>query len=226
MTNLTKQRYIIRLHLKDREIATWILDDSPLTIGRTPENDIVINNLSVSRQHARIEIGPKGPVVHDHSSTNGLMINGGPVQKASIENGMTIQIGKHVLSFEAEANGSPASGATTANAYEATIQRTSTHRLADPAILTEILDDREREYLIDTAVFLIGKSDVADVRLEGMLVSEFHAEISFKDNQHHLSHLAGRRKVTVNGETISECVLQDGDLIKVAGRSFVFRASV
>jgi pSer/pThr/pTyr-binding forkhead associated (FHA) protein len=226
MTNLTKQRYIVRLHLKDREIATWILDDRPLAIGRTPENDIVIDNLSVSRQHARIEVGAEGPVIRDHSSTNGLMIDGRPVTEAAIENGMTIQIGKHVLSFEAEAANSPASGASTANAYEPTIQRTSTHRLANPAKLTESLTDGDREYLIDTAVFLIGKSDIADVHLEGMLVSEFHAEINFEENEHRLSHLAGRRKVTVNGETISECVLQDGDTIEIAGRSFVFRVSV
>jgi pSer/pThr/pTyr-binding forkhead associated (FHA) protein len=226
MTNLTKQRYIVRLHLKDREIATWILDDRPLAIGRTPENDIVIDNLSVSRQHARIEIGPEGPVVRDHGSTNGLMINGRPVREALIENGTTIQIGKHALSFEAEAASSPASGESTTNAYEATIQRTSTHRLSNPAKLTESHADGDREYLIDTAVFLIGKSDVADVRLEGMLVSEFHAEIDFEEKEHRLSHLAGHRKVTVNGETISERVLQDGDTIEIAGRCFVFRAPV
>ena len=226
MTNLTKQRYIVRLHLKDREIATWILDERPLTIGRTPENDIVIDNLSVSRQHAKIEVGPEGPVVRDHGSTNGLMINGSPVHEATIENGMTIQIGKHLLTFEAEAESSPASIAPSAHVYEATIQSTSTHRLANPAMLTETDDDGEHEYLIDTAVFLIGKSDIADVRLKGMLVSEFHAEIKFEQNEHRLSHLAGRRKVTVNGETISECVLQDGDTIEIAGRSFVFRVSV
>ena len=133
MTNLTKQRYIVRLHLKDREIATWILDDRPLAIGRTPENDIVIDNLSVSRQHARIEVGAEGPVIRDHSSTNGLMIDGKPANEALIENGTTIQIGKHVLSFEVEAANAPASGESTANAYEATIQRTSTHRLSNPA---------------------------------------------------------------------------------------------
>ena len=226
MTNLTKQRYIVRLHLKDREIATWILDDRPLAIGRTPENDIVIDNLSVSRQHARIEVGAEGPVIRDHSSTNGLMIDGRSVNEALIESGMTIQIGKHILSFEAEAANSPASGVSTANAYEPTIQRTSTHRLPNPAKLTESHTGGDREYLIDTAVFLIGKSDIADVHLEGMLVSEFHAEINFEENEHRLSHLAGRRKVTVNGETISECVLQDGDAIEIAGRSFVFRVSV
>ena len=226
MTNLTKQRYIVRLHLKDREIATWILDDRPLTIGRTPENDIVIDNLAVSRQHARIEVGPEGPVIRDHSSTNGLMIKGSPVNEALIENGMTIQIGKHLLSFEAEAANSPASGALGAHAYEPTMQSTSTHRLANPAKLTENLEDGDREYPIDTTVFLIGKSDIADVHLDGLLVSEFHAEIKFEENEHRLFHLAGRRKVKVNGETISECVLEDGDTIEVAGRSFVFRASV
>jgi len=160
MTNLTKQRYIVRLHLKDREIATWILDDRPLAIGRTPENDIVIDNLSVSRQHARIEVGAEGPVIRDHSSTNGLMIDGRPVNEAAIESGMTIQIGKHILSFEAEAANTPASGASTANAYEPTIQRTSTHRLPNPAKLTESHTDGDREYLIDTAVFLSRRTNI------------------------------------------------------------------
>ena len=43
MTNATQQRYIVRLKLNDREIAQWILDQQPLRIGRTPDNDIVID---------------------------------------------------------------------------------------------------------------------------------------------------------------------------------------
>ena len=51
-------------------------------------------------------------------------------------------------------------------------------------------------------------------------------KFDFEEKEHRLSHLAGHRKVTVNGETISERVLQDGDTIEIAGRCFVFRAPV
>ena len=76
MRNITQQRYIVRLHLEERELARWILDDAPLNIGRTPDNDIVIDNLAVSRQHASIEMGHEGPVIRDSSSVNGLEVDG------------------------------------------------------------------------------------------------------------------------------------------------------
>lgn len=225
MTTITEQRYIVRLHLNQREIARWILDGRPLSIGRTPDNDIVIDNLAISRQHARIEIGEDGPTIRDNGSVNGLEVEGQPCSESAIRDGLEVKIGKHTLSFEAEAERPASVTSVDESMYEATIQATSTPRLANPARLVERVSGREDSYPIDTAVFLMGKSDVADVQLDGMFVSDYHVEIKFENARHLISHLGGRRKLTVNGKTVSECALQDGDRIEVAGRSFRFESA-
>ena len=56
MTIATQQRYIVRLKFRDREVGRWILDQQSLSIGRTPANDIVINNLMDHTYYAVIRV--------------------------------------------------------------------------------------------------------------------------------------------------------------------------
>ena len=224
MTNATQQRYIVRLKLNNREIAQWVLDQRPLSIGRTPDNDIVIDNLAVSRQHACIEDSPQGPVIRDKGSANGLEVNGRNCSEALIGDGTQVKIGKHTLNFEAETERRPVSIPAGADGGEATLHVSTTPRLANPALLVEYGSEGEIEYPIDTALFLMGKSDAADVHLDGMLVAEYHAEIKIHEKEHVIFHLAGRRKLRVNGKTTSQCTLQDDDTIEIAGRTFRFQA--
>lgn len=225
MTNLTKQRYIVRLCLNDREILTRVLDDRPLTVGRARDCDIVIDNLAVSRHHAEIHNGPDGPVIRDHSSTNGLVVDGRSASESAVHSGTVVQIGKHTLHFVAEDAAAPDAAPVDSAAYEATIQMSASPRVETPARLVELGENEGREFPIDTLVFLMGKSDIADIRLEGMLMAEFHADIKFEDDSFRLTHLDGRRKVTVNGKAVSEQVLADGDIIEIGGRSFQFRTT-
>ena len=224
MTNATQQRFIVRLKLRDREVAQWILDQQSLSIGRTPENDIVIDNRAVSRRHACIEDGPRGPVIRDEGSVNGLEVDGRICSEALIEDGTQVKIGKHTLNFEAAAERGPGPMPAGPESFEATIQATQTPRLANPACLVEQGSAGEARYPIDTPLFLMGKSDAADVHLDGMLVAKYQVEIKVHDQEHVISHMEGRRKLRVNGEATSQCVLRDGDTIEIAGRTFLFQA--
>jgi len=224
MTNATQQRYVVRLKLHDREVAQWILDQRSLSIGRTPDNDIVIDNLAVSRRHARIEDGPRGLVIRDEGSVNGLEVDGRICSEALIGDGTQVRIGKHILSFEAVAECRPEPTSADPESYEATIQATETPRLANPACLVEPGADGDVRYPIDTALFLMGKGDAADVRLDGLLVAKYHVEIRVHEREHRIAHLEGRRKLRVNGEETSQGVLRDGDTIEIAGRTFRFQA--
>lgn len=222
MTSLTKQRYIVRLHLNDREIGRWILDDQPLKIGRTPDNDIVIDNLAVSRHHATIELSADGPRIVDQGSVNGLIVDGSQLGEQSVHDGLSVLVGKHTLSFEAEAGRGGDILPNDTGGFEATIQATATPRIANPAAL---IGEDDEKHPIDHAVFLLGKSDIADIRLDGMLIADFHAEIKVENGEHRISHVDGRRKVTVNGEKIAEHLLEDGDVIEIAGKCFRFQAA-
>ncbi len=224
MTNATQQRYIVRLKLRHREVAHWILDQQSLSIGRTPDNDIVIDNLAISRLHACIEDSPQGLVIRDKGSVNGLEVDGKICSEALIEDGTQVKIGKHTLSFEAEADGHPMSVSAGPESYEATIRVAEMPALANPAFLVEKSSEGEVRYPIDTPMFLMGKCDAADVRLDGLLIASFHVEIKVHEKEHLISHLAGRRKLRVNGKATSQCVLRDDDKIEIAGRTFRFQA--
>ena len=76
---------------------TWEieLDDEVdvLMIGRTPENDIVLNHPSVSRTHARITRSHLTFTIHDLNSSNGIWLNGAKTDQVTLEDGMVLRIG-------------------------------------------------------------------------------------------------------------------------------------
>ena len=72
-------------------------DKSEVTIGRDAENDIQIDNISVSRVHAKIIEGPNYYLLQDLSSTNGTFVNGKRVEQKYIKEDDEIIIGKHTI---------------------------------------------------------------------------------------------------------------------------------
>jgi hypothetical protein len=64
---------------------TFIVPPGMTTVGRAPENDIVIDSPDVSRRHARIESGPGRIRVHDLNSTNGTRINGDAIRISDVD---------------------------------------------------------------------------------------------------------------------------------------------
>jgi pSer/pThr/pTyr-binding forkhead associated (FHA) protein len=73
---------------------------APVTIGRLPDNTIVIDNSAVSSRHVRVvREGPQF-VVEDLESTNGTFVNGEKITKRGLRHGDTILVGKHKLFFD------------------------------------------------------------------------------------------------------------------------------
>jgi hypothetical protein len=79
-----------------REMA---LDRPLMTIGRRADQDIVLNDPSVSRTHARLQVTPDGVSIVDLDSTNGTLVNGHPVlaSPVAIRPGDRIQVGSVLL---------------------------------------------------------------------------------------------------------------------------------
>ena len=75
--------------------------DLPLTrLGRHPESDVCLDDITVSRRHAEIErMADGGYVVRDVGSLNGTYVNSERVEKARLRNGDELQIGKFRLVF-------------------------------------------------------------------------------------------------------------------------------
>jgi len=83
-----------------REVS---LDKERVTIGRKAHNDIQIDNLAVSGEHALIVTILKDSFLEDLGSTNGTLVNGNPVKKHILQNNDVIEIGKYKLKYVTEA---------------------------------------------------------------------------------------------------------------------------
>lgn len=93
-----------------------VLKEIPLskertTIGRKPHNDIQIDNLAVSGEHAVIVTILNDSFLEDLGSTNGTVVNGNPIKKHFLQNNDVIELGKYKLKFIAEAGAQPAAAA-------------------------------------------------------------------------------------------------------------------
>src|SRR5512147_607182 len=81
-----------------------VLKEIPLTkerttLGRKPHNDIQIDNLAVSGEHAAIITILNDSFIEDLGSTNGTMVNGKPIKKHFLQNNDVVEIGKHKLKY-------------------------------------------------------------------------------------------------------------------------------
>ena len=81
------------------------------TIGRKPHNDIQIDNLAVSGEHAVIVTILNDSFMEDLGSTNGTLVNGNPVKKHFLQNNDVIELGKYKLKFVQEQGAQPAAAA-------------------------------------------------------------------------------------------------------------------
>ena len=77
----------------------FFLDRSRLVIGRDPESDIFLNDMTVSRTHAVIESDVHGVKVTDSGSLNGTYVNGACAEEALLNDGDVLQIGTFQMLF-------------------------------------------------------------------------------------------------------------------------------
>lgn len=223
------------------------LGTRPVTIGRAPDNDIQIDNLSVSNYHARVYVEAGSLVVEDLNSLNGSFLNDIRVERAMLKDGDSILIGKHeilvdqvhdVIQLEDDARKAPAP-----RVHETMILDTQERRkLLDLAAAT---GDRsqagperlriptltisrgwtdQKEYRITSKLTVIGHSKMATVRLRRWFTPDVAAQINKHEDGYYLGPGDGAPKI--NGVRIHGLTkLNDGDLVEV-GRvrlHFVYR---
>jgi len=113
-----------------------VLKEIPLskertTIGRKPHNDIQIDNLAVSGEHAVIVTILNGSFLEDLGSTNGTVVNGNPIKKHFLQNNDVIELGKYKLKFVGEA--APAASGEKADFEKTMVLRPAAMKAAQAA---------------------------------------------------------------------------------------------
>lgn len=108
------------------------LDKERVTIGRKPQNDIQIENLAVSSEHACIVTILNDSFLEDMGSTNGTLVNGNPIKKHILQNNDVIEVGKYKLKYISDM---PGAGQTSTDDFEKTMILRSP--MSKPAVVTK-----------------------------------------------------------------------------------------
>jgi pSer/pThr/pTyr-binding forkhead associated (FHA) protein len=227
---------VISLQFRDKEIDHWEFDRPQFKIGRTPDNDIVIDNLAVSRLHAVLEEEKGNYYVRDCDSLNGTLLNNQKIGRARLENGDEVCIGKHKIVFRRQGGQAVPVGETiqgfdqtmiinTAGDAVQVPQNDPIARQKQPSVPRLIMKTEYGDRVIElkNGSLVIGSDLTSDVVVEGMFVAKKHAEIVREDDRVILRHLRGLRKVSVSGKTVREIELKDNDEIRIAKDEFIFQ---
>ena len=197
------------------------------SLGRRPYNDIVIDNLAVSGEHAVLQLTGNEVYLEDLNSTNGTYVNGKAVKKQLLQNNDTVEIGKYKIKFINEAAGAsfektmvikagtvaqppaqpaaPAAGAAAPAAAADLNGITASIKVLSGAAAG-------REVALVKVVTTIGKPGVAV------------AAITKRPHGFVVAHVEGSNKPTLNGAAIGAepVTLKNGDLLELAGTQMQF----
>jgi pSer/pThr/pTyr-binding forkhead associated (FHA) protein len=237
----------ITLQFKNRLLKQCVVG-ATTTIGRLPDNAMVIESPEVSGHHACVFREDDRFVVEDLASTNGTFVNGKRVTRQRLQHGDTIRLGKHTILFETVAGEQFDSqeqvepimtnpGETIfleADKYRsllATLKETETRVTGapDPATTSNVgvlrvLSGRadRPEYTLDAHTSVVGKSDNALVRLQGWFKPKQAIAIARNGASYVATGLSGT--TFINKQRLSgRHTLENGDVLEVSGLTLEFR---
>jgi pSer/pThr/pTyr-binding forkhead associated (FHA) protein len=228
----------LQVLFKGQLVQSVALDRPTLTIGRLKENDVVIDNLSVSRIHARIVLEGERVFLEDQGSGNGCLVNGRRVDRAPIGPGDEILIGKHELVVvgagetpgisdtpapkpAGRADHSPWDGAHT---YFLPQDEASQDEASPPkeepverhaGLILQRRGELDRVVSVERTPFVIGRGPECDLVLAESGVSRQHARILRDGDEFVLEDLGGVNGTLVAGELAERRALEIGDEIVI-----------
>ena len=90
-------KYILSLLNEEVSSTSWFLPNGLHKIGRLPEKEIILDDITVSRHHAFITVDDEEISITDEESTNGIFINGELLTESTLKSGDRLQVGKFSL---------------------------------------------------------------------------------------------------------------------------------
>ena len=217
-------KLLVKLHGQASRSIDLTADS--FSIGRKPENDLPIDDHTVSSRHAKIVRVQSVYFLEDLKSTNGTAVNGKPVERAQLHDADVITIGQHRIIFQDNAP-SAATSVPASLDLDQTLAISGKHLAAAPSITAKVVitsgkTDRLEYHLTKTAN-LIGSQEGAAIRLTGWFAPKAVALISSRGSGFTISPSEGSKRLLVNGRDVSAPqTLKDGDGIEVAGVSMTF----
>ena len=219
----------------------------PVSIGRSPDNDLPVDNLAVSNYHAKVYFEAGRLVVEDLDSLNGTFVNDLRIERATLHDGDSIHVGKHHIKVDATGD-APVPWETGRKTNAPRINETmvldtkarremlqqaaamgertqfAAGRIQVPTLVVLNGGTDQKEYTLTNKLTVIGKSAMATVKIKGWFKPQMAAQINQRDDGYYIG--PGDKVPNVNGTPIAGPTrLNDGDLIEVSGvrLNFIFR---
>ena len=193
------------------------------TLGRRPYNDIVIDNLAVSGEHAVLQMTGSEVHLEDLNSTNGTYVNGKAVKKQLLQNSDTVEIGKYKIKYINEAAGPT---------FEKETAIIKTGAVSPPPVRTDAAAATSAADLLGTKAaikVLSGAAAGREVPLIKVVTTIGKpgvavAAITKRPHGFVVAHVEGGNQPTLNGAAISAepVTLKSGDLLELAGTQMQF----
>ena len=227
-------------------LKTIPLEKDRITIGRRPGNDIQIDNLAISGEHAAIALEHGERMLEDLESTNGTQVNGQPVRRHLLKNGDVIELGKYRLKYLDDAllqKGSNTGGASSATSHPGSsvsqsLPPSSAHTRTTMGWQAGDVDaaqnaQSEQKALPDAALqILSGVNAGKEMELTKTLSTLGKpgvqvAVITKRPHGYFIAHVEGKHFPVINGKAIDAQahLLNDHDIIELTGikMEFFFR---
>ena len=90
-------KYVLSLLNDETKSSSWLLSNGIHKIGRLETKEIILDDVTVSRNHAFISVEDETVIITDEKSTNGIFVNGELTDESVLTSGSRIQIGKFNL---------------------------------------------------------------------------------------------------------------------------------
>lgn len=200
-----------------------------LTIGRAPDNDVLLDTPSVSGHHARIYAEGGAVILEDLESTNGTYVNGQPTSRRVMRDGDVVMIGKHQLVYDATGESQDSLPASPSSLDETRVRPLSRPAIKAPVVqrrigVLQIVAGRGEQtaYTLAGHTSLIGKSAESLVPLTGWFKPAVAVAITRSSDGYLATPMGGR--TTINNQRLqTRQPLQEGDVLNVNGLVLEFR---
>jgi pSer/pThr/pTyr-binding forkhead associated (FHA) protein len=215
---------------EDKIIERFLTEKKRVNIGRTPDNDIVLDNRGVSRRHAIIEFGEEQTIIIDNESLNGTFVNARKVTEEILKDSDTINIAKFSLVYHKDAqknvdlfgiDGTMVLNTKKQKELEAKdkMSKKLTSETGCSILMAENDADQDM-FPLAHSVVTIGRSKLANIKAKGVFLSSVQAKIVKDGEEFWLVNLGKKGKTKVNGEDIERYMLKNDDLIQVGKTVF------
>jgi pSer/pThr/pTyr-binding forkhead associated (FHA) protein len=195
-------------------------DQRRITIGRSSDNDVVIDDPAVSRHHAEVAFESGMSTVHDLGSSNGTIVDGERVMQGNLVAGTSIKIGNSLIEFR-----SPSAAAPSANSTQAPVQQRASDptgtvvRTPKPSALAWLVVksgmEQGRSFDLCTSSYSVGRDANSGIVLTDHSVSREHAIVQFRNGGYVINDVGSRGGTSVNGKSVSGVCWSEGAPMRI-----------